>query len=313
MFNPAIARMTHVNITVILLTALSLQLVAPGVASNQVGGDSVPVDLEQLRRSSDGPREHAELIRNPKIRNSKQIRSRERKKIGNQERKRMWRCGVCYFRPSDVLICFDFRFSSFGFVSSCPPSESTMRRDVISAYAPVPAHREAGSSSPPPSGDGEPGRICADVAGSRDHRHFELRVGGPGAGDDPLAGRGKAPECARFQSASRRVQSTYAPAAREALDPVGRSTSTASPGRCSPAASATVFCGRISSGADHSQAAALSSESTDFVIMFGVGVLHAPPERCAGAVLETSGQIALDNILVIIAETIWDDPGRRLG
>ena len=48
MFNPAITRMTHVNITVILLTALTLQLVARAARRTEVGGDSVPVDLEQL-------------------------------------------------------------------------------------------------------------------------------------------------------------------------------------------------------------------------------------------------------------------------
>jgi hypothetical protein len=48
MFNPAITRMTHVNITVILLAGLSLQLITRAAVRTEVGGDSVPVDLEQL-------------------------------------------------------------------------------------------------------------------------------------------------------------------------------------------------------------------------------------------------------------------------
>ncbi len=48
MLNPAIAKMTHVNITAILLSALSLQLVTRAARRTHVGGDSVPVDLEQL-------------------------------------------------------------------------------------------------------------------------------------------------------------------------------------------------------------------------------------------------------------------------
>jgi hypothetical protein len=48
MLNPAIARISSVNITVILLTALALQLVRRVSPKAHLDGDSVPVDLEQL-------------------------------------------------------------------------------------------------------------------------------------------------------------------------------------------------------------------------------------------------------------------------
>ena len=48
MLNPAIGKMTNVNITVILLSILSLQVISRASRRTEIGGDSVPVDLEQL-------------------------------------------------------------------------------------------------------------------------------------------------------------------------------------------------------------------------------------------------------------------------
>jgi hypothetical protein len=48
MLNPALTKMSHVNGTVILLSLLSLQLITRAARKTQIGGDSVPIDLEEL-------------------------------------------------------------------------------------------------------------------------------------------------------------------------------------------------------------------------------------------------------------------------
>jgi O-antigen/teichoic acid export membrane protein len=55
----------------------------------------------------------------------------------------------------------------------------------------------------------------------------------------------------------------------------------------------------------HSKASSLATDAGGFVVLFGIGVLLRLLSDAPGAVLETSGQIALDNILNIIAEAIW--------
>jgi hypothetical protein len=48
MLNPALTKMSHVNGTVILLSLLCLQLTTRAARKTQIGGDSVPIDLEEL-------------------------------------------------------------------------------------------------------------------------------------------------------------------------------------------------------------------------------------------------------------------------
>jgi O-antigen/teichoic acid export membrane protein len=57
---------------------------------------------------------------------------------------------------------------------------------------------------------------------------------------------------------------------------------------------------------DHSRSIrSLAVEGADFAMMFGVGILFRLMSDAPSAALQTSGRIALDNLLVIAAEFVW--------